>query len=124
MYSALIIDDNRQAANSISRMLELMGFRTRAVYGPRAAILSIERQVPDVVFLDLNMPGVTGFDLLTYLRRDPRLADVPVVVVTSDDQPETARKASSTGALATLIKPVSLDALEGVLRKIGVLEKA
>ncbi len=121
MQTALVIDDNRQTAVSISKMLHLLGYSARAVYGPRAAILSIEREVPDVVFLDLNLPGVTGFDLLTYLRRDPRLENVPVVVVTSDDQPETARKARDTGALVTLIKPVTIDSIAHALKKIGVL---
>ncbi len=108
-------------ANSICRMLELLGIAARPVYGPRAALLAIERYVPDVVFLDINMPGVTGFDLLTYFRRDPRYERVPVVVVTSDDQPETAERARDTGALATLVKPVDMDGLEAVLKKLRIL---
>lgn len=121
MPVALVVDDNRSTANSICRMLELLGVTARPAYGPRAAILHIERFIPDVVFLDINMPGVTGFDLMTYLRRDPRLENVHMVVVTSDDQPETARRARDTGALTTLIKPVDLDRLERVLRKIGMI---
>jgi CheY-like chemotaxis protein len=121
MPVALVVDDNRSTANSICRMLELLGITARPAYGPRAAILHIERVIPDVVFLDINMPGVTGFDLMTYLRRDPRLENVHMVVVTSDDQPETARRARDTGALTTLVKPVDMDRLERVLRKIGMV---
>jgi CheY-like chemotaxis protein len=104
-------------------MLELLGVTARAAYGPRAAILHIERAVPDVVFLDINMPGVTGFDLMTYLRRDPRLEKVYMVVITSDDQPETAQRALDTGALTTLIKPIDVERLEVVLRKIGLVNE-
>jgi CheY-like chemotaxis protein len=118
MRQALVIDDNRATANTICRMLELSGVSARAVYGPRAAILYVERTLPDVVFLDIQMPGVTGFDLLTYFRRDPRFEGIPVVVVTSDDQPETAERARDTGALTTLVKPVTMEGLENVLRKI------
>ncbi len=122
MIEALVVDDNRATANSICRMLELLGVKAQPAYGPRAAILHVERFVPDVVFLDINMPGVTGFDLMTYLRRDPRLENVHMIVVTSDDQPETARRANDTGALTTLIKPIEMDGLELVLKKIGLLQ--
>lgn len=121
MPLALVVDDNRSTANAICRMLELLGVSARAAYGPRAAILHIERHIPDVVFLDINMPGVTGFDLMTYLRRDPRLENVHMVVVTSDDQPETAARAFDTGALTTMIKPVDLEGLERVLRRIKLI---
>ncbi|HJS30010.1 MAG TPA: response regulator [Anaerolineales bacterium] len=122
MPIALVVDDNRATANSLCRMLELLGLEARPAYGPRAAILHIERFVPDVVFLDINMPGVTGFDLMTYLKRDPRLDNVYMVVVTSDDQPELAQKAVDTGALTTLIKPVDIDGLEKVLNRIGLVK--
>ena len=124
MPIALVVDDNRTTANSICRMLEYLGLEARPAYGPRAAILHIERYIPDVVFLDINMPGVTGFDLMTYLRRDPRLENVHMIVVTSDDQPETALKAKDTGALTTLIKPVDIDDLEAVLVKVGLIKLA
>ncbi len=123
MHEALVVDDNRTTANSICRMLELLGVNARAAYGPRAAILHVERFIPDVVFLDINMPGVTGFDLMTYLRRDPRLENVHMVVITSDDQPETARRAIDTGALITLIKPIDMERLERVLSKIGMIKQ-
>ncbi|MDX1437723.1 MAG: response regulator [Anaerolineales bacterium] len=121
MSVALVVDDNRATANSLCRMLELLGVEARPAYGPRAAILHIERFIPDVVFLDINMPGVTGFDLMTYLKRDPRLDKVFMIVVTSDDQPELAQKAVDTGALTTLIKPVDIDGLEIVLNRIGLV---
>jgi CheY-like chemotaxis protein len=92
------------------------------VYGARTAILELSKRVPDVVFLDINMPGVSGYEVLSYVRRDPRLEDVPVFMVTSDDQPQTAEKARKTGALLTIIKPVSVDALENALKKIGLIK--
>jgi len=60
-------------------------------------------------------------EVLAYLRREPRLANVPVVIVTSDDQPETASKARRTGALLTIVKPASLEGLERVLHKLKLI---
>jgi len=78
--------------------------------------------VPDIIFLDVQLPGVDGFEVLAFLRREPQLKDVPVVMITSDDQPETALKARRTGALLTLIKPVSVETLERVLRTVKLIK--
>jgi CheY-like chemotaxis protein len=121
MASALVIDDSRSTADTLCLMLSALGVRARAAYGPRAALLMLSEALPDIIFLDINMPGVDGFEVLAYLRREPRLAKIPVVVVTSDDQPETANKARRTGALLTIIKPATLDAIEGIVKKAGLI---
>jgi CheY-like chemotaxis protein len=115
MSYALVIDDNRQTADSLCQMLSFLDMEVLPSYGPRAAILALKESTPSIIFLDLNLPGIDGFEIMAYLRREPRFASVPVVVVTSDDQPETAVKARRTGALLVMVKPVTLESLERVL---------
>jgi CheY-like chemotaxis protein len=121
MPTALVIDDNRQTADLLCRMLNLLGILARPAYGPRAAMLALkegmtEEEPPlDIVFLDINMPGIDGFEVLAFLRREPRLQQVPVVIVTSDDQPETAERARRSGVQNVIIKPASLESVEHVL---------
>jgi CheY-like chemotaxis protein len=115
MPSALVIDDNRQTADFLCQMINLLGVSARAAYGPREALLLLRNRHPDIIFLDIQMPGVDGFEVLGFLQREPKLKEIPVVMVTSDDQPETALKARRTGALLTLIKPVTMETLERVL---------
>ena len=122
MPSALVIDDNRQAADGVCQLVSLLGLQTRSAYGPREAMIIMRDNVPDIIFLDVQMPGVDGFEVLAFLRREPQLKDVPVVMITSDDQPETALKARRTGALLTLIKPVSVETLERVLRTVKLIK--
>jgi len=122
MSSALVIDDNRQAADGVCRMVSLLGLQARSAYGPREAMLTRRDNIPDIIFLDIQLPGVDGFEVLAFLRREPRLKDIPVVMVTSDDQPETALKARRTGALLTLVKPVSVETLERVLRTAKLIK--
>lgn len=88
---------------------------------PSAGIAILQENIPQMIFLDINMPGVSGFEVLAYLRREPRLMQVSVLIVTSDDQPETARRALSEGAQAVIIKPVMMDIMEAVLRKASLL---
>ncbi len=121
MTIAFVIDDNRQTADSMCDMLKLLDIEAYPVYGSRTAMLALTKKTPDVIFMDINMPGVSGFEVLSYVRREPRLQHIPVIMVTSDDQPQTARRAQQTGALLTLVKPVSIEALERTLKQIGLL---
>jgi len=121
MPSALIIDDNRQMAESLAQIVQLLGVDVDVAYGARTGMVKLQQEIPDVVFLDVNMPGVDGFEVMAYFRRLPQLKDVPVIVITSDDQPETAQKARDTGVLKLLVKPPSVESIENALRAAGVL---
>ncbi len=120
MSFALVIDDNRQTANALVEMIHMLGLEARAVLNPAAAMGLMANEVPQVVFLDLNMPGVDGFEVLSYIKRDPRLTRVPVIVITSDDQPETAQRVLQNGGEVVLVKPIVPEQLESALQKVGL----
>ena len=105
MSTALIIDDNRQTADALHQMLDVLGVEARVAYGSSPAMSILRTLTPLLICLDINMPGVDGLEILSFLRREPRLASVPVVVITSDDQPETRERVMKDGATAMLIKP-------------------
>jgi CheY-like chemotaxis protein len=121
MKKALIVDDNRQMADSLAQMLDFYNIPTEISYGARSALTFLKDQTPSIVFLDLNMPGVTGFDVLGFVKREPHLAKVPVIVVTSDDQPESAERAKDAGADAYIVKPINLDVLEEALKSLNLI---
>ena len=121
MTTALVIDDNRQTADALCQMLSLLKLDAIAAYGPRVALLSLRENPVDIIFLDISMPGLDGFEVLAFLRREPDLREVPVVVVTSDDQPETARRVRETGALKMILKPVTVEGLEKVLEQANLV---
>lgn len=121
MSEGLIIDDNRQTADALQQMLELLDLPAKVAYGSSAAMSVLASGVPQFICLDINMPGVDGTEVLAYIRREPRLMKVPVVIITSDDQPETRHHVLKGGAQAMIIKPVTLDMLEGALKKAKVL---
>jgi CheY-like chemotaxis protein len=119
MKKALIVDDSRQMADSLAQMLGILDIESEAAYGSRAALVALKEAVPDIVFLDLNMPGVTGFDVLMFIKREPRLEKIPVVVVSSDDQPESVERAHQAGASGYIVKPPTLDVIEETLKTIN-----
>ena len=121
MDVALIIDDNRQTADTLREMLQMLGIEAVVAYGASAGLGALKISRPGAVFLDLNLPGVNGFEILAYMQREPRLSSVPVIIVTSDDQPETARRAQASNVRAMIIKPVMLETLEAAVKKAGLV---
>jgi chemosensory pili system protein ChpA (sensor histidine kinase/response regulator) len=122
MTVALVIDDNKQTTEALVQMLKIWEINARPALGPSAAMAILRELTPNVVFLDINMPGVDGFEVLAYLRREPRLANIPVIIVTSDDQPETTTRAIAGGANAVVLKPIMVDILENALMKGGIIK--
>ncbi len=119
MTEALIIDDNRSTADALLQMLGLLKVPARVAYGSSAALALLGSFTPGLILLDITMPGVDGIEVLGFLRREPRLAPVPVLVITLDDQPETRERAFRGGANGMIIKPATLDVLEENLRRLG-----
>ena len=118
---ALVIDDNRDVADGLCNILSMLGVQAQAAYGPRSAMLALRQHTPSLVLLDILMPGLDGFEVLAYLRREPRLADVPVFVVSTENQPESIDRALQAGAAAYILKPVSVERLESEMRKANLI---
>lgn len=121
MHKALVVDDNRATADSMVRVLQALGIQAHAAYGPGPGMAILRTEKPDMIFLDINMPGVSGFEILSFIGREPHLAQVPVFICSSDDQPQTHQQAMQRGAKEFLLKPVTVDALESALQKVGLL---
>jgi CheY-like chemotaxis protein len=121
MVKALVLDDNRSTADSMVKVLNVLGIQARAAYGSGPGMSILSKEIPDMIVLDINMPGLSGFEVLSYICREPRLAKVPVFICTSDDQPQTRQQAIKNGARDFLLKPVTVEALESVLKKASLL---
>lgn len=107
-FSILVIDDDRTLRNTVQFLLELEGYRVRAVTAPVAmALMGGER--PDLVLLDLDMPLISGHDVHSCLRADPETATVPVVTMATARQ--LRRDQASIQAQGMLVKPFTYTAL-------------
>ena len=110
----LIVDDELAIADVVSELLSEEGYATRIAIGGDHALAMLERERPDLVLLDLYMPGMSGVDLLAHLRADASLASLPVVVMTAgaiDSADLTSR-----GATGMISKPFEVDALLETVR--------
>ncbi len=103
----LVVDDNRDSATSLGMMLKLMGNETRTAHDGLAAVQAAEQFRPDLILLDMMMPGRTGLDVLEALRASPETAATPVVMVTARAQSSDRRAAADAGADRFVTKPFS-----------------
>jgi CheY-like chemotaxis protein len=115
---ALVVDDARIAATTIAEALTLLGYEAEVAYSPRVALESISKRVPDVILLDINMPGIDGVEVCRYLRRDPATEQVPILAMSSEAQDETVDKVYEAGANAFLAKPIDIDMLARALKSV------
>ena len=112
----LVVDDNRDAADSLSEILRLLGLRVSTTYNGPDALALARRESPDAAFLDLNMPDMGGAQVLEALRRVPGCEALHATAVSSyGPEDEKAGRADFTGFDARLQKPVDLGALQALL---------
>lgn len=117
--TVLIIEDEEDAAELFAEMMRVSGFRVLKTSNSAPAIAMMSAERPDVIILDIMMPEVSGLDLLRQMRRDPKLAGIPVVVVSARSMPADIRSGMEAGASTYLTKPVGfLELREAVQRAI------
>lgn len=118
MSYVLIVDDDHSAAASLADIVGLFGFTTQTVHSPRSAIQTIHNEVPSLIFLDMNMPGVDGLEVCRYIKRDPISLNVPVVFISAEDDPTVIQSAKDAGASGYLVKPIDIDKLEELVTRV------
>jgi CheY-like chemotaxis protein len=118
MTYVLVVDDDATMAQTIADMVSLFDWRAQIAHGPRPALQAIQVEPPALILLDLNMPGVDGFEVCRFIKRDPIAGKTPVVFVSAEDAPSMQEKAKEAGASDYLIKPVDIDRLEVILGKL------
>ena len=111
------IDDSPTVLNQMDRILVGMGCRSIGVREPIQALPTLLAAQPDLIFLDLIMPVVTGYELCAQIRRASTLKDVPVVVLTSNDGAFDRVRANLAGAMDFMSKPVDILRIVNMLRK-------
>ncbi|MBC7945031.1 MAG: response regulator [Burkholderiales bacterium] len=117
MKRILIIEDQEDLRRLLARMLTLEGFETiTAENGMTGIALTRERQ-PDLVFCDLRMPDLDGYEVLSALRADQVTANIPLIFVTASANQSARQLGLERGAAAYLTKPFKRDEILEVLRR-------
>ncbi len=111
----LVVDDSHDSADSLARVLRRMGHHVETAYdGPSGRDLA-QSLVPDLIFLDIGLPGMDGFEVARALRQDPALDATQIVALTGYGTTADRRRSADAGFDDHLVKPVEFDSLRNVL---------
>jgi PAS domain S-box-containing protein len=111
----LVVDDQRDVADAVVMMLESIGHDAVALYDGATAIAASREQRPDVMFVDVGMPGMTGYELARQIRRDPKLSRTYLVALTGYGRDEDRARAEEAGFDVHVTKPLAEPRLRAVL---------
>jgi CheY-like chemotaxis protein len=100
----LLVDDDDALAEMYALQLTASGFQVTTARSGAEALQLVVDATPDLIYLDLGLPGMTGLEVLERLRRAPNTAEVPVVILTNFSEPEMIKRGQELGAQDYLIK--------------------
>ena len=113
MRQVWIVDDDEEMARAIGLMLNMLDCQVTSFHNARsAAKLLLTGKTPQLLILDINMPEVSGLDMLEFLRRRPQWKQLPIVMLSSESADSTVDRALQLGADAYVMKPVTIEELE------------
>jgi DNA-binding response OmpR family regulator len=107
MPRVLVVDDEPNILLSLEFLMQQAGFEVTTAEDAEQAQVLISRQVPDLILLDISLPGISGFDLLEQLRADEATRSLPVVMLTAHGREVEKEKGMALGASDYITKPFS-----------------
>ncbi len=112
----IIVDDNEAAADGLVRLLKALGWDAQALYSGRDLLIHLEKEMADIVFVDIGMPEMDGYDVIEEIRA--RNYTLPVVALTGYGLTEDKQEALSAGFTAHLTKPIGAAELKATLEEL------
>ena len=118
MKTVLLVDDSATILLSMSALLSKGGLKVETANGGQAALSKLQGMKPDLLITDLNMPGMTGIELIRAVRQLPGYKFIPILVLTTESQQAKRDEAKAAGATGWLVKPVAADKLMQVIKQV------
>ena len=111
IHKILVVDDSKTELHHLSDVLGKRGYTVRTAENGEEAMRRLEEEKPDLILMDVVMPGRNGFQLTRAITRDPRFSGVPVIMCTSKNQETDKVWGMRQGARDYIVKPVNPDEL-------------
>ena len=106
-HSVLVAEDDASIVEALQFLMESAGFNLHIARDGNEALAYLKNHVPDLILLDVMMPGCDGFEVATTVRNDPRCKDVRILMLTAKTRPIDEQKAKEIGVDAFVTKPFS-----------------
>lgn len=119
IHNVLVVDDSKTELMFISDLLQKQGFNVRTAENADDCFRRLAEQKPDLILMDVVMPGQNGFQLTRTISRDPQFADVPIIMCTSKNQETDRVWGMRQGARDYVTKPVDAGELMAKIKALG-----
>jgi twitching motility two-component system response regulator PilH len=119
IHNILLVDDSKTELHALSEMLVKRGYSVRTAENGEEAMKRLAEAKPDLILMDVVMPGTNGFQLTRAITRDPRFAGVPVIMCTSKNQETDRVWGLRQGARDYVVKPVDPNDLLAKIQALG-----
>lgn len=116
-FQILIVDDNKISRDMLARRLSRKDFNLSIAVDGRAALSMIQSNAYDLIFLDIMMPEIDGYAVLKYLKKDPRLCNIPVIIVSAFEEMDSVMQCMEIGADDYLTKPFDPEMLKSAINR-------
>ncbi|MDK1080934.1 MAG: response regulator [Anaerolineae bacterium] len=118
MKKVWIVDDDQEMTDALCLMLELLECEASSYLNARSVARTLlEGDKPDYLFLDINMPEVSGLDLLEFIRRRSEWKDLPIIMLSTEAADVTVDRAMQLGADSYIMKPVTIEEIENSMQE-------
>jgi len=118
-HQIFVVDDNPEAANALYKLLQKMGNDVKVAHSGSSALQTLATWRPDIVFLDIGMPDMSGYEVAERIRQQPELNGTLLVALTGWGQADDRRRTKDAGFDDHIVKPLSIDSLRTLLSKAG-----
>jgi len=115
----LLVDDSKTELHVLSELLTKKGYKVRTAENGEEALKRLQEEKPDLILMDVVMPGQNGFQLTRAITRDPEFANVPVIICTSKNQETDRVWGMRQGARDYVVKPVNPEELLAKIKAFG-----
>jgi twitching motility two-component system response regulator PilH len=119
IQNILLVDDSKTELHVLSELLTKKGYTVRTAENGEEALKRLQEGKPDLILMDVVMPGQNGFQLTRAITRDPAFANVPVIICTSKNQETDRVWGMRQGARDYVVKPVNPDELLAKIKAFG-----
>lgn len=119
IHKILLVDDSKTELHVLSELLTKKGYKVRTAENGEEALKRLQEEKPDLILMDVVMPGQNGFQLTRAITRDPDFANVPVIICTSKNQETDRVWGMRQGARDYVVKPVNPEELLAKIKAFG-----
>jgi len=113
----LVVDDNRDSASSLGSLLELMGHRAHVAYDGPHALEAAKKYRPEIIFLDIGLPGISGYEVARRLREDASSRHARIVALSGYGTVEDRKRSLAVGFDSHVVKPIDIEEINRILRQ-------